>query len=417
MPVLTVRGFKRRHDRAHFFSSIRASHGVHPTIRALVAFIAGCPCATTAIAISRRRGNLRDNEYTRVASVNVSNVLVVEDDIVVAENIATLLAVLKVQITIARTVRQARACVTNRAYDVAVLDLFLPDGNGVELMRELNDLSPMTELVIVTGNATLDSATAAIRGRVVDYLTKPFEGAHLVDSVRLALSRHSDDRAAHDERQREERIAALRTLANGLAHHLRNPLNSALLQLEVARRRDEATREHSLALAQSELFRLSDILRDFERCITPAEIRLDDTGMDELWSSVIDDVHDAALANQVVIGAEVAREASIIRVDCDLIRLALLQLARNAIEAMPKGGTLTFRARRSGSIVELELEDTGPGIADTGAIFDPFYTTKLSGTGLGLTIVHKTVIAHGGSIRVASRPGCTGFVISIPHAS
>ncbi len=347
--------------------------------------------------------------------MNVSHVLVVEDDAPLAENIVDLLAPLQVQTTIASTAGQARARVTEKPYDVVLLDLMLPDGDGLELLNELRQRSPGTELVIVTGQASMASMAEAIRGRVVDYLVKPVDPLELVESVRTALARRAEDRPGL--RRRDARIAAVGTLASGLAHHLRNPLNSALLQLQVARRRADQATATVIEFAEAELQRLERILRDFETCLSRSAIEREDIEVAALWSSVCDQVRAAAGANGVAIESELAPDVPTIHVDVRRMTVALVHVARNAIEAMPTGGTLTFRTRNAGAMFELEIADTGPGIADPQAVFDAFYTTKPSGTGLGLTIVHKCVLDHGGTIRIASRPGCTGLVISLPSTS
>ncbi len=347
--------------------------------------------------------------------MNVSNVLVVEDDIPLASNIVQLLSPLQIETTVASSAGEARVRVAERPYDVALLDLMLPDGDGLDLLNELKQRSPGMELVIVTGHASLASMAEAIRGRVVDYLIKPFDPPRLVESVRTALGRRAEDRPSL--RTRDERIAALGTLASGLAHHLRNPLNAALLQLQVARRRVEPSTGAAIALAETELQRLTRILHDFETCLARAPIERHSICVAELWSSVCEQVRAAADANAIALRAELAPAVPAVQVDVARLTIALVHIARNAIEAMAAGGTLTFRTRRAGAMVELEIADTGPGIADPRAVFDAFYTTKPNGTGLGLTIVHKCVFDHGGTIRVASRPGCTGFVISLPNTS
>lgn len=345
--------------------------------------------------------------------MNVSNVLVVEDDTPLASNIVHLLGPLQVQTTVASSAREARACVAERPYDVALLDLRLPDGDGIALANELKELSPGTELVIVTGHATMDSMAEAIRGRVVDYLIKPFDPPQLLTSVRTALARRAEDRPGL--RRREERMAALGTLASGLAHHLRNPLNSALLQLRVALRRSEPSTAEVIGLAEAELRRLERILHDFETCLSRTGVTRKAVSVEALWSSVCDQVRAVADANGIVLRSEIAPDLPSVQVDADRMTISLLHLARNAIEAMPDGGVLTFRSRRAGGMFELEIEDTGQGMEDPQAVFDAFYTTKPNGTGLGLTIVHKCVFDHGGSIRIASRRGGTGVVISLPN--
>jgi signal transduction histidine kinase len=95
-----------------------------------------------------------------------------------------------------------------------------------------------------------------------------------------------------------------------------------------------------------------------------------------------------------------------------------LNLTRNAIEALQgPGGKLTLRARGVDDAVELDVEDDGPGFSEELPVFDAFFTTKEQGTGLGLSLVHRIVTDHGGTIRVVSRPGRTCFTLRLPAAT
>ncbi len=107
----------------------------------------------------------------------------------------------------------------------------------------------------------------------------------------------------------------------------------------------------------------------------------------------------------------------LIRGDRDKLKQALWNLCKNAVEAMPQGGTLTLTAYGSGSDVVLEIRDTGVGIPHGFNIFEPFTTSKSSGSGLGLVIVRQVIAAHGGSINCVSTPGKgTTFRLTLPRA-
>lgn len=350
-----------------------------------------------------------------VPVVTEHSILVVDDDAYLASNIAYMLAPLQVETTIVGTRRDALDRARERPFDVAIIDLFLPDGDGSELVPALRARAPNTEVVIVTGNATVASAAAAVRTQAVDYLVKPFTATELVGSVRSAIARSEREREL-DGRLRDARMRAIAELSTGLAHHLRNPLNGAVLQLGVARRHALCKHE-SIDRVELELRRLARIVADFESCLVVNTARhLPEILVAELWTDLAEDVRAISAANGVEIAGEFAPDLRV-ALDRNSMRLALGHLARNAIEAMPDGGRLTFRARETVDALVLEIEDTGPGIPDTRQIFDAFYSTKPCGTGLGLTIVHRVVMEHCGSLRVASRPGRTTFTIELPRAS
>jgi signal transduction histidine kinase len=103
--------------------------------------------------------------------------------------------------------------------------------------------------------------------------------------------------------------------------------------------------------------------------------------------------------------------------DARLVRQAVLNVAVNAVQAMPRGGRITIRTRREGPAALLEIEDTGAGIPEEvrERIFEPFFTTKASGTGLGLAVVRRIVEGHGGTVSVRSAPGAgTVFALRFP---
>jgi signal transduction histidine kinase len=94
----------------------------------------------------------------------------------------------------------------------------------------------------------------------------------------------------------------------------------------------------------------------------------------------------------------------------------MMNLLTNAVEALPAGGTARIRVRDEKAGLRLEVEDDGPGVPAGAPLFDPFYTTKHAGTGLGLSVAHRIVTDHGGTIDVDSRPGCTVFRVQLPTA-
>jgi signal transduction histidine kinase len=212
-------------------------------------------------------------------------------------------------------------------------------------------------------------------------------------------------------------------MAAGLAHEIRNPLNSAMLQLEVLRRRLERgdaspdTAKPIVGVIEDEIRRLERLVAEFLAFVHPRPLEMRPTDVADLCSGVLAFVRPEAEAAHVDLRPEFAAELPSLSADPERLRQVLLNLVRNSIEAMPEGGTLAVRTRAAPDGVEIDVEDTGVGFADEAPIFDAFFTTKPTGTGLGLSIVHRIVADHRGTIRVRSRPGHTCFTVTLPAAA
>lgn len=222
--------------------------------------------------------------------------------------------------------------------------------------------------------------------------------------------------------RRAERLAALGTMAAGLAHEICNPLNSAHLQLNVARRRlDRASRDDhdnavkAIELAELEMKRLAALVRDFLQFAKPQPLRLSQIDLRETARAVVDSMAMEAKARAVQVLLE--NNASVaIEVDEEKVKQVLLNLLRNAIEATGPDGRVAVRIRQISAMGEITVEDDGPGWHADAPVFEPFFTTKDAGAGLGLAIVHRIVMDHGGTLDADSRPGRTTFTICFPRA-
>jgi len=212
-----------------------------------------------------------------------------------------------------------------------------------------------------------------------------------------------------------ERVAAWRELARRLAHELKNPLFPLQITVENLER---AKREHpgqfeevfreSTATLLAELSNLKTIIgrfSDFAKMPTP---QFETVDLNELVSAVLR-LLEAQLTSSGVIHSEIHLDPHLpsIQADPEQIKRALQNLALNAMDAMPGGGTLRIQTRQYNSTVILEVSDTGQGLTkeECDRLFTPYYTTKQHGTGLGLAIVQSVVSDHGGTISVQSLPG------------
>ena len=224
-----------------------------------------------------------------------------------------------------------------------------------------------------------------------------------------------------------ERVAAWRELARRLAHELKNPLFPLQLTVEnLVRAReqspeqfDEVFRESSSTLL-AEITNLKTIISRFSEFSRMPQPQLQRVLVNEIVQNVAR-LMQAQLRSPerapIECRLELAEALHPIAADPELLHRALSNLALNAMDAMPQGGTLTLRTRQSDDRVFVEVADTGTGLTaeECERLFTPYYTSKAHGTGLGLAIVQSIISDHGGRISVRSEPGRgTTFMIELP---
>ncbi len=219
-----------------------------------------------------------------------------------------------------------------------------------------------------------------------------------------------------------ERLAAVGATAAKLAHEIANPLNGMYISAQLLERRlarlgnaADETVKSAVRNLMDEVSRLNHLLHDFSSIYRREKFKFQPTSL----GVIVGEVFATQMAEYDARGIRVEQclpaDLSPIVADRNKLKQALLNLAKNAVEAMPQGGALTLRAYNSDRGVVLEIGDTGIGIPAGVDIFAPFTTTKSSGTGLGLMIVRQTVSAHGGTISYESEPGKgTVFQLTLP---
>jgi two-component system sensor histidine kinase HydH len=236
-----------------------------------------------------------------------------------------------------------------------------------------------------------------------------------------SLAETGAERLARERSAQSERVAAMQTLTTGLAHEVRNPLNSAILQLELLERRLKRTAAGPKLIqpveeVSHELERLSRLLNEFLAFACPAQLVLADHDVSGIVRDVIAAQGSFAITRRASLqqaGADSLRA----RVDGEKLRLITQNLVRNALDAVPPRGHVVVKVDGDEERVRLIVEDDGPGIpqAVKRRMYEPFFTTKESGTGLGLSIVHGMVATHGGTIAFESSPQGTHFDVSLPR--
>jgi signal transduction histidine kinase len=221
------------------------------------------------------------------------------------------------------------------------------------------------------------------------------------------------------------RVASLGRLTAGVAHEVKNPLNAMTIHLELLKEKmsagagARATSEH-LDIIGREIRRLDDVVQGFLKFARPEELTLQAVSPSELTADVLKMIEPEARAAGVVLNRMCAANVPPIEADASILRQALVNLAKNAMQAMPDGGRLDVSCLPSkDGRVEIRVADTGIGISpeNLAKIFDLYFTTKQSGTGIGLSLVYRTIQLHNGDIDVESTPGKgTTFIIKMPQA-
>lgn len=230
----------------------------------------------------------------------------------------------------------------------------------------------------------------------------------------------SEVRALTDQLIRTDRLAAMGELTAGVAHEVRNPLGiiRASVQLLEVADGDVARIGEAAGVIKQEIDRLDKVIKallDFGR---PSAPTLRPTDVESVVTDVV--LFTRRFANQwrVEIETEFAAGVPLVAADADQLKQVLVNLISNSVQAMEEaGGTITVRVWDDDDLVFVSVADTGPGIPAEALpkVFDPFYSTRDDGTGLGLTIVHRIIDQHGGRIDVESSPGTgTRFTVAVP---
>lgn len=236
------------------------------------------------------------------------------------------------------------------------------------------------------------------------------EVAVALENARL----YAELRASHIMLTRSDRLAAVGTLAAGIAHEIRNPLVAVqtFVQLLPERLDDPEFRTTFAQLTASELERVSTLINDLLTFARPAPVRHGTVQINDLAEQVVRLLDGQAKKKGVALAMHLARELPPFPVDPEQIKQVFMNLVLNALQATSAGGTITVATSLLGgpdghAYCTLEVQDTGEGILaeHKEEIFDPFFTTKTAGTGLGLFITHQIIKEHGGSIDVESIVG------------
>src|SRR5438477_2735893 len=235
----------------------------------------------------------------------------------------------------------------------------------------------------------------------------------------------TENRRSEQQTLESERLNALTLLAAGVAHEIGNPLNSLNIHLQLiereARKLDGtkgAELQESVEVARAEINRLDSIISQFLRAIRPTRPQLRPENINAIVEEAVRFLAPEIKNRDIVVEQELRSDLPLLELDRDQIKQAFYNVIKNSFEAMKSRGILRIRTDLDESHVIVRFTDTGGGISaeNLSRVFEPYFTTKTSGTGLGLLIVRRIVREHGGELSIESSEG-KGLTLAIrlPH--
>lgn len=234
----------------------------------------------------------------------------------------------------------------------------------------------------------------------------------------------TDKRAKEARLRRAESLAALTTLTAGVAHEIKNPLGSIGIHLELMKKEMSGKQQietqkvmENLLVIKEEVDRLNRIVMDFLFTVRPMNAELSYDELNRVVRELLDFMKFELAEAGITVDTDLAKASPQILMDERYMKQAVINILKNAISAMPDGGTLRVQTVQKGNELLLKISDTGAGIPDEymDKVFEPYFTTKDFGSGLGLTLVYKIVKEHMGDIEINSKVGeGTSITLSFP---
>jgi two-component system, sporulation sensor kinase E len=262
--------------------------------------------------------------------------------------------------------------------------------------------------------------------RFLDFYIVPLAAVNKEEKGAVVILRDvTRERESETRTIESERLHAITLLAAGVAHEIGNPLNSLTIHLQLLERElqqgrdgDRAALAELVEVSKREVARLDQIIGQFLRALRPTQPAFERASVREVLDQTLEFLKHEIQDRDVLVEVESAEDVPLALIDRAQIKQAFFNIVRNAIQAMSNGGLLKIVLGSTDRFVVVSFKDTGPGIpADSlGNIFEPYFTTKAEGTGLGLMIVQRIVRDHGGELEVRSEPNSgTTFTLFLPR--
>ena len=339
-------------------------------------------------------------------------ILVVDDETDVLDTINTILTEEGFETHVSTNVKDALRKVHELSPELVLLDCYLPEMMGIEVLREIRKLSEEIAVVMMTGHGEEQLVVALMKAGASDYLKKPLGKFTLLSAVKDVLRKKDINR----EIIQSERLLLLGELFPFVAHEIRNPLHAIGGAMTIIQKRIVADPlvEQSINVINEEIKRLTSFVNECLEFSNPSDLsKFSATDLNDIITSSVDLMmpafHDTA--KQIDLSLSLQENLPRLQTNFNEIKQVVLNIIKNAVEAIDEKGSLSivtsYDPRLTRHFLTITFSDTGKGIRKEIAkkIFDPFFTTKTAsgGTGLGLSVCRKIICEnHRGTLTIDS---------------
>lgn len=384
---------------------------------------------------------------------NDSSILIVDDEKVILDLTSIILKNRGYKVLTATDATAGFEIIEQQHPQLVLLDYMMPGIDGLIALKEIRRCFPDTYVIMFTGKGSEEIAVELMKAGASDYILKPFNNHNLVERIEnvlkirrvelhnlelvkekelliaeieawnqelegRVLEKSNALQKAQAEIVQTEKLAALGYLSAGMAHEIRNPLNSIALFVQLIKSGlEEPDKLEYVDKIIKEIDRIDNILRKLLETSKRPKFEISDVLIDRIADSTLEIFRPQTELHKIAVKRDYRNTPPAIQADPLEIEQIFTNLFLNAIHEMEHGGCLIVQLDRDGPNIVIRVSDTGKGMPkeNISNIFDPFFTTKSSGTGMGLAVVRRIVKTYNGKIEVEkSDDNGTTFCVRLP---
>lgn len=382
-----------------------------------------------------------------------TTILVIDDEASILNLVATILGNRGYTVARSSDAFQGMELIASLKPELVILDYMLPGMDGLEALTRIKHSYPDTYVIMFTGKGNEEIAVELMKAGASDYMLKPFNNQNLLERVENVLKIRSVEvknrelilereqllheikawneeleerirkesenlQKAHAEVVQSQKLATLGYLAAGMAHEIRNPLNSISLFAQLIKEGvGAAEKTEYIAKILQEVDRVDGTLRKLLDTAKRPRFELTEVNIVDVIQKSLDSFTPQMSTQKITLRFSPTRKLPKLKADPAEIEQIFTNLFLNAIDEMPEGGELAVELDHDDRDITIRVSDSGGGIPGENlpSIFDPFFSTKVRGTGMGLPIVLRIIKNYGGRIEVAAtgKRGTT-FLVRLP---